>query len=175
MRSTKIFIIFALSLATANATFLEKKLFLINKLKHKLGHKLGLGGGHHHHIGIDTGNVDCSYYGTCNSGPDRPYGTGPGGCVTVFETEWSTQYQEVEEEECSEAAPACRTEYTNICSPVTRQQCQTSQDTQCVTVYREVCNEVIDIVNVKSASCDPTAQGIDESTGCQYKWEGKGE
>ena len=95
--------------------------------------------------------------------------------MTVFETEWSTQYQEVEEEDCSEAVPACRTEYNNICSPVTRQQCQTSQDTQCVTVNKEVCNEVIDIVNVKSASCDPTAQGIDESTGCQYKWEGKGE
>ena len=95
--------------------------------------------------------------------------------MTVFETEWSTQYQEVEEEECSEAAPACRTEYNNICSPITRQQCQTSQDTQCVTVNKEVCNEVIDVVNVKSASCDPGAQGIDESTGCQYKWEGKGE
>merc|ERR1719411_2207202 len=29
-----------------NFNFGEKKLFLINKLKHKLGHKLGLGGGH---------------------------------------------------------------------------------------------------------------------------------
>ena len=41
MRTSRILIIFAFSLATANAIFLEKKLFLINKLKHKLGHKLG--------------------------------------------------------------------------------------------------------------------------------------
>ena len=41
MRTSRILIIFAFSLATANAIFLEKKLFLINKLKHKLGQKLG--------------------------------------------------------------------------------------------------------------------------------------
>ena len=127
-------------------------------------------------LGPETDPPECIYYGTCNPGPEGPVRPEwPEGCQTVFETEWSTQYQEVEEEECSEAAPACWTEYNNICSPVTRQQCQTSQDTQCVTVNKEVCNEVIDIVNVKSASCDPTAQGIDELTGCQYKWEGKGE
>lgn len=37
MRTSKILVILALSVATANATLLEKKLFLIHKLKQKLG------------------------------------------------------------------------------------------------------------------------------------------
>ena len=92
----------------------------------------------------------------------------------MFETEWSTEYQEVEEEECSEA-PACRTQYSTVCSPTTRQECRVEQQSQCTVTYNQVCNQLVDIINVKSAGCDVTAQGLDESTGCQYKWEGKGE
>ena len=92
----------------------------------------------------------------------------------MLETEWGTEYQEVEEEECGEA-PACRTQYTNVCTPTTRQECRLEQQNQCTVTYNQVCNQQVDIVNVKSAGCDVTAQGLDEATGCQYKWEGEGD
>lgn len=131
------------------------------------GAQIGIGGG-------AVGGGGGGGVGVGVGGGGANGGGGGGGCNTVFETEWGTEYQEVEEEECEET-PVCRTQYNSVCSPTTRQQCRTEQQTQCSITYNQVCEQVVDIINVKSAGCDVTAQGLDESTGCQYKWEGKGD
>lgn len=86
------------------------------------GAGLGLGAG----LGAGEGYYDQGEAGGAVQGAG-------GGCRTVVDTVWETQYQEVEVEECDQlpeleqSAPVCRVETSQQCRPVTRQQCDTTQ------------------------------------------------
>merc|ERR1739848_19987 len=159
MMAAKILVIFALG--SANAFFIDKKIHLINQLKHKLG----LGGGLNANVGLDYEPPDWAGLGL----------GGWDGCHTEYQTEWFNEYQEVEEPDCEGDVQDCREEIREVCTPTTSWKCQTIQKRQCTPTTRRVCTEVIRTENVKSAGCSGDAQGLDVSTGCQYKWEGKGE